>query len=192
MLFYRKNLHLPKNFVGGGRNNYATKKLHLGCGFTHLKGYVNLDISRTVKPDILHDLMKIPYPFPDNFFDEIISGNVFGELEDWQVVVKEMYRISKPGALWHIAVPYYHTPSAFNPNHKHFFHGDSFNLFINPKHIAKVNPTYGYPYYYDIIEKEFVPAHFLAALLPNRLRNFVGQILGNFVSRIWFTMKVIK
>lgn len=190
MLFYRDNVHLPRNFKL--HKDKKIKKLHLGCGFTHLENYVNLDVSREVKPDVLHDLMKTPYPFPDNYFDEIISANVFAELDDWQKVIPELYRISKKEAIWHISVPYYNTPSAFNPNHKHFFHADSFNLFITPKHIGKVNPTHGYSYYYDIIEKEFVPSHSLTALLPNRLRNFVGQSIGNVVSRIWFTMKVVK
>ena len=57
-------------------------KLHLGCGMTHLPGYINIDFPQVKHPvmttvadmeaDILYDLM-----FPDNSVDEIRSHLLF-------------------------------------------------------------------------------------------------------------------
>jgi len=52
------------------------KKLNIGCGNKKLKGWINLDFSKEVNLDIVHDLNKYPYPFKDNEIDEIYVDNV--------------------------------------------------------------------------------------------------------------------
>jgi len=46
-------------------------KLNLGCGDDYKDGYVNLDWNKNARADLYHNLNQIPYPFPDNTFDEI-------------------------------------------------------------------------------------------------------------------------
>ncbi|MGI8419923.1 MAG: hypothetical protein ACR2LN_04750 [Candidatus Levyibacteriota bacterium] len=46
-------------------------KLHFGCGNKYLKGFINCDISKTVKTDKIFDMDISPYPFKANFADEI-------------------------------------------------------------------------------------------------------------------------
>ncbi len=44
-------------------------------------------------------------PFKDNTFDSIICSEVLEHIEDFERVIKEIYRISKPGAKVGISVP---------------------------------------------------------------------------------------
>ena len=47
----------------------------------------------------------IKLPFKDNSFDNIICSEVLEHIEDFEKVIKEIYRISKPGAKIGISVP---------------------------------------------------------------------------------------
>jgi predicted SAM-dependent methyltransferase len=52
------------------------KKLNLGCGKEILEGYTNLDAIKLEGTDVVYDLNKFPYPFADNYFDEILAKSV--------------------------------------------------------------------------------------------------------------------
>jgi SAM-dependent methyltransferase len=62
-----------------------------------------LDIMPSNKPDVLHDLDVLPYPFADNEFDEIHAYEILehcGKQGDWRFFFAqfaEFYRILKPG-----------------------------------------------------------------------------------------------
>lgn len=63
---------------------------------------VFLDIDPVCAPDVTHDLCSIPYPFPDNQFDEIHAYDVLehtGQQGDWKFFFDqftEFHRILKP------------------------------------------------------------------------------------------------
>lgn len=82
-------------------------KLNLGCGGDKKQGYVNIDIRKEVKPDMVLDLEKTPYPFDDNSIDEILAKDVIEHFSFRNVerVVKEWHRILKPGGKLVIQTP---------------------------------------------------------------------------------------
>jgi SAM-dependent methyltransferase len=82
-------------------------KLNVGCGETKKDGYVNLDWSPLVKPDVTHDLNVLPYPFPDNTFDLIEAYHVLEHLDKPFFIMKEFHRILKPGGTLHLRVPHF-------------------------------------------------------------------------------------
>lgn len=90
------------------------KELLLGCGrswekvvgfeavppvFTNL---TTLDINPAHKPDVVHDLSVLPYPFADEEFDEVHAYEVLehtGQQGDWRFFFAqfaELWRIIKP------------------------------------------------------------------------------------------------
>lgn len=85
-------------------------KLNLGCGYNKINGWVNIDSSPLVNPDVLWDLEKTPYPFDDNSVDEILANHVLEHLgqltSTYLSIIKELYRICIGGAILHIRVPH--------------------------------------------------------------------------------------
>lgn len=95
-------------------SNY--KKLNLGCGDKKISGFVNVDFVESVKPDIVWDLEKMPWPFKDSSVDEILLNHVLEHLGQqtsvYLSIIKEIYRICIDGAIIHIKVPH--------PRHENF------------------------------------------------------------------------
>lgn len=94
-----------------------SKKLNLGCGEFKKEGYINVDFYSVSKPDVLHDLNKLPYPFEDNTFELIEADHVLEHLNYPFQIIKELYRISANGAIWKIRVPHY-SRGFTHPEHK--------------------------------------------------------------------------
>ena len=106
------------------------KKLNLGCGRFKKEGYVNVDFCNETFPDVLHDLNKFPYPFPDNSFDVIEADHVLEHLNDPFGAMKELHRILKPGGALEIRVPHF-SRGFTHPDHKRGF-DVSFPYYFNP------------------------------------------------------------
>ncbi|MEK6852733.1 MAG: methyltransferase domain-containing protein [Nanoarchaeota archaeon] len=109
-------------------------KLTLGCGAKIRKGYVNLDVVKLKGVDIVHDLNKVPWPFPDNSFKEIICEHILEHLNDFNQVISEIWRISKKGAILRVSAPYYiGWSAAADPSHKIIFCYRTFDYYAtNP------------------------------------------------------------
>jgi hypothetical protein len=97
-----------------------TAKLNLGCGEFKKEGYINLDNSPQTKPDIVHDLNLIPYPFPDNSMERVFAEHVLEHLDRPFAVMKEIHRICQPGAIVEIKVPHF-SRGMSHPEHCHGF-----------------------------------------------------------------------
>jgi SAM-dependent methyltransferase len=82
-------------------------KLNLGCGEFAKEGYINVDYYSAVEPDVRHNLNVFPYPFDDNQFDLIEADHLLEHLDSPFNVMKELYRIAKPGGRIVIRVPHF-------------------------------------------------------------------------------------
>ena len=108
------------------------KRLHLGCGLDYKEGYINVDINKKVKADIIHNLEKFPYPFKDKEFNIILMKHVLEHLGDTVKTLKELKRIINKKGIIKIEVPYYKNKGAFrDPTHKRFFTEDTFPEYFN-------------------------------------------------------------
>ena len=102
------------------------KKLNIGCGKEYIEGWINLD-SINVKKDVKHDLNKIPWPFKDSIFKEVLMKSVLEHLNNPIKIVKEVIRISKKGAKLVIIVPHARSlASVTDIQHKTYFTENSF------------------------------------------------------------------
>lgn len=82
-------------------------KLHLGCGDTYLKGWVNLDMARPGrKLDLRWDLRR-GVPFPSGSLSAIFSEHLFEHLDlaSSLDLMKECRRALRPGGIFRIGVP---------------------------------------------------------------------------------------
>lgn len=111
-------------------------ELLIGCGNSRAKkvrhsnlqeewtDLVTLDIDPSTNPDVVHDLNNVPYPFPDNTFDEIHAYEVLehvgkqGDWKAWFAQADELWRILKPDGLLIGTVPAWDSPWAWgDPGH---------------------------------------------------------------------------
>lgn len=123
-------------------NKMEKMKLHIGCGRNILSGYLNVDKIKNPGVDKVMDLNKLPYPFPNNTFDEIYADNILEHLDDLDTIMKELHRIMKKKGLLKIKVPHYSQIGAFSdPTHKRFFTYQTFDFYTGD--------VPDFDYYYD-------------------------------------------
>jgi len=84
-------------------------KINLGAGnkIKDPEVWVNHDVEKhRSEIDTAHDLNKLPWPWEDEGFTEIVANSVFEHLDiDLVAAVNECWRILKPGGRLHIKLP---------------------------------------------------------------------------------------
>lgn len=106
------------------------KTLDVGCGNDKLPGAVGIDRAADTLADVVHDLDRLPWPFPDGEFDRIRCQDVLEHLDDLVAVMEELHRVARPGAEIRIRVPHFSSVQAFTDiTHRHFFSTESFHVF---------------------------------------------------------------
>ena len=81
--------------------------MNLGCGFKQFKkqNVVNLDMYNNCKPDVVHDLAKVPMPFKDGTFDFIMANHILEHVPNWWGCFEDCCRILKYGGTLELWVP---------------------------------------------------------------------------------------
>jgi len=82
-------------------------KANFGCGFDKRQGYLNIDVRRNVKPELIYDLEWGYLPFKDSCMDEILLKDVLEHISFNRVekVLSECKRILKPNGRLYIQCP---------------------------------------------------------------------------------------
>lgn len=80
--------------------------LHLGCGPKYIEGFINIDANPFAKIDLWMDVRN-GLPFPANSADSIYATHMLEHLydKDLRTLLKECFRILKPGAGIRLIVP---------------------------------------------------------------------------------------
>lgn len=80
-------------------------KLHIGCGNVYKRGYINIDAYNMSKADIKAKADKLPYK--NNSVDKIENHHLLEHLDrtECDFVLKEWFRVLKPGAKLLVEVP---------------------------------------------------------------------------------------
>lgn len=93
-------------------------RLDLACGSNKAPGFFGVDIAETKDTDVVWDLEKFPWPFPDNSVDEIVCNHYIEHTKDLIAFMNELYRIMVPGGSALIRAPYYNSMRAWqDPTH---------------------------------------------------------------------------
>ena len=175
------------------------KCLNLGCGKdihkeNQQEEWINIDRFQLEGVDVKHNLTKFPYPFNDNYFDEILS---LGTLElinaDFIKIMEELHRISKPNAIIKIRSPAFPSMcSAQDPLTKKFMTWNTFEYF---------DPEHGY--YYSKVKFKTSKRKYIYSLssmlrwlsfLPNIAPTLYTRFLFNLFpsNNIYYELRVIK
>ncbi len=103
------------------------EKLNIGCGYEKLEGFINIDISEEVKPDVVVNIEK-GLPFKNNYFDYIYSQNTLEEIrpEHWNFILSEISRVAKNGCVLELDLSFDNMYQRGRINHYRVFNWDSF------------------------------------------------------------------
>ncbi|MDP8213288.1 MAG: methyltransferase domain-containing protein [Candidatus Zapsychrus exili] len=91
---------------------------------------ITLDIDPKHNPDVVHNLMEIPYPFKDNTFKEIVAHHVLEHLDNVSTALVELFRICKPDGEIIIEVPHHTSWCSKSPFHKAYYNYFSLDDFV--------------------------------------------------------------
>lgn len=99
--------------------------IQLGGGEDAPRNFINVDIRDIPQVDIVWDLEKTPWPFPDNCADMLVASHLVEHINPHKGVfinfMDEAWRIAKVGAEFLISTPfagsygYYQDPTHVNP-----------------------------------------------------------------------------
>ena len=77
--------------------------INLGSGQDDYDGFLNIDLGSYDPVDIVADLKEIP--LNDSLVELVASNSVLEHIYDFQKVIKEVFRILKPGGYFYLCVP---------------------------------------------------------------------------------------
>src|SRR5262245_48130770 len=114
------------------QNDQSSRRLlDIGCGTNKSEGAIGMDANPRVMADVIHDLDVWPYPFADDYFDEIIGRHVLEHVKDPISVMSELHRITRPGGVIKIVAPHWTNPDfATDLTHLNYLNSYSFNNLI--------------------------------------------------------------
>jgi len=106
-------------------------RLNLGCNTDVRPDWLNVDIIDYGGNEII-DLNSYPWPFENDRFERISASHVLEHLGNFNAVVNELWRISKPGALIEVRVPFFLSTKYYSePDHRIPFGIRSFDSYEN-------------------------------------------------------------
>jgi predicted SAM-dependent methyltransferase len=158
-------------------------KLDIACGQSKTPGFFGVDIAPGEGVDLVYDLEKFPWPFPDASVDEAICNHYIEHTKDLISFMNELYRILKPGARCMINAPYYASMRAWqDPTHTRAISESTF-LYYN-KDWLTTNKLDHYPIHCDF---DFQYGYNITPDWANRseeARNFAIRHYINVISDI--------
>lgn len=177
----------------------SVKKLNLGCGTNILLGWVNLDISALPGVEVVHDIEKLPLPFGNEEFAEILCQDVLEHVE-YIPVLRDLHRLMAPSGTLTIRVPHFTSQHNFiDPTHKKMFSIDTFDFFVKNSFQQD-----GRGYYFDFAfskcrEKKIIFEHgsilFFLNYLVEPLINSSPRVQkiyeGSFLSRLFPAINIM-
>ena len=104
-------------------------KIDLGCGSKKKEGFYGVDLVQCPGVDLVLDLFKFPWPWPDNSVDEVFSSHFIehiphacacsaDHIDPFLKFLDEVWRILKPGGKATLIGPYYTSMGAWqDPTH---------------------------------------------------------------------------
>ncbi|MBN2519094.1 MAG: class I SAM-dependent methyltransferase [Bacteroidales bacterium] len=107
-------------------------KLDLGSGGNVKDNFYSIDIAEMKGIDIIADLNESLNLIPDNSVEHIYSRHLMEHIKEFLPLLKEIYRITKPGGKIEIIVPHFSNVLGFSdPTHCRFFGLYTMYYFVN-------------------------------------------------------------
>lgn len=107
------------------------KILDVGCGNAKTPGAIGIDSNPNTAADILCDLNRYPWPFPDDSFDRIVCNHIVEHVENFIRFVEEVHRVARASAHVEILTPHFTNRFSYtDPTHLRHLSYFSFDYFV--------------------------------------------------------------
>lgn len=111
------------------------------------KNLTTVDMDPVHKPDVVHDLDVLPWPFEDSSFDEVHAYEILehlgaqGDYKSFFAHFSEIWRVLKPGGFLYATVPMWDSPWAWaDPGHRRVISRYSL-IFLDQGEYSQVGKT---------------------------------------------------
>ncbi|MFA6512073.1 MAG: methyltransferase domain-containing protein [Patescibacteria group bacterium] len=157
--------------------------LNLGGGNTKEKDVINLDIIDLPQVDVVANLEEGLQFIPNDSVDEIRAYSFLEHIEDLDLLMREMYRVLKPGGIVDIFVPHFSNPYYYSDfTHKRFFGYYSFYYFSkNQEHLLRKVPSFYDTVNFGISSQKII---FRNAFAKYHIINILSQKLFNKTTKL--------
>jgi len=181
----------------------------MGCGFNKLNNYWNVDCESRCKPDEVLDFEQTPWHYDDNHFEKIQADNILEHLGStpkiFTNIMKEMYRVSKHGAVWSVIVPHHRCDHFWNDyTHVRVLTPHTFKMFDQKSNFESISKKYSdstFGLYHDIDLEitevkynivEYWRNQLNEGLIGHKQLDINSGTLSNVIESISITLKVHK
>ena len=183
------------------------RRLNLGCNLDLREGWVNVDIVDYGGNEVV-DLNRCPWPYEEDSFDEIYASHVLEHLETFRPTITELWRISRPGALIDVRVPFFLSTKYYSePDHRipfgirsfddyEDFSGRTLRFYERWKLVRRTN--YGSPARFVVESKRFHFSNFAVLSWLDTLINLEPVFFERFLAtlltpeEVHFRLRAIK
>lgn len=168
-------------------------RLNIGSGAADIDDQISIDIKPLKNVDLVWDVDQ-GLPFSNDSVEYIKATDFLEHIFDLEFVLKEMYRVSKHGALWNIRIPHFSSDSAASIQHKHFFTDVGFQFFSpNLKNVLEDNWNYGWEIWLETLESNVVWHSGAKEQFKTREElEFAKTYYRNVIDAVEFKLKVVK
>ncbi len=170
-------------------------KLDLGCSYHKKEGFLGVDILSSKDVDVLADACFLP--FKESSIDEIYSQYALEHIIDNISVIKEIFRVSKPGIKIRLILPHSSCPAFYDDiTHSHKYSSRTWEHFDHDMHDKTGHPNYVPQVNFKLVDVKlhWWPDHIinqkkgvkkLVLFIINKVINFFANSNQFFCERIW-------
>jgi predicted SAM-dependent methyltransferase len=128
-------------------------RIHYGCGYVYLDGWLNVDIIEKGPPNYLYVNLVAIHPFPDNYFRFGFSEDFIEHIDQASslLFLVEAYRTLKPGGVLRLCFP------GLKGELREHFRGSDYAAF--ERGVLTSYATHGHVHYYSEESIEAVATH---------------------------------
>ncbi len=122
-----------------------SKVLDLGCGRAKHSGAFGVDIRAHPGVDLVHNLDEAEWPLPSDHYEKVYCRDIVEHVADVDHFLRQLHRVSAPGALIEIRTPHFSSWYAYNdPTHRHTFGYFFLDRYTDVREAAESPPLFRY------------------------------------------------